>query len=94
MLRPLPAPAAPDAARLRYYGQIQARVLSALCARPALRVGEYRAALRITLDASHAIDGVQVHADGRPDMEPGLRNALAGLPMARRRPASACPPRC
>lgn len=82
MLRPLPAPkAAPDAARLRYYGQIQARVLSALCARPALRVGEYRAALRITLDASHAIDGVQVHADGRPDMEPGLRNALAGLPM-------------
>ena len=68
-------------------------MLSALCARPALRVGEYRAALRITLDASHAIDGV-VHADGRPDMEPGLRNALAGLPMARRRPASACPPRC
>ena len=42
-------------------------------------MGEYRAALRITLDASHAIDGVQVHADGRPDMEPGLRNALAGL---------------
>ena len=38
MLRPLPAPkAAPDAARLRYYGQIQARVLSALCAPRAAR---------------------------------------------------------
>lgn len=91
MLRPLPAPkAAPDAARLRYYGQLQARVLSALCARPALRVGEYRAALRITLDAAHAIDNVQVHAD-HPDMEPGLRRALAGLPMGEPPPGFGLP---
>ena len=89
MLRPCPRPA-PDAARLRYYGQLQARVLSALCARPALRVGEYRAALRITLDAAHAIDNVQVHAD-HPDMEPGLRRALAGLPMGEPPPGFGLP---
>ena len=53
-------------------------MLSALCARPALRVGEYRAALRITLDASHAIDGVQVHADGRRTWSPACATRWPG----------------
>ena len=64
-------------------------MLSAVRA-PALRVGEYRAALRITLDAAHAIDNVQVHAD-HPDMEPGLRRALAGLPMGEPPPGFGLP---
>ena len=47
---------------------------------PALRVGEYRAALRITLDASTPLTACR---STRTDVghEPGLRNALAGLPI-------------
>ncbi|HEY9274646.1 STN domain-containing protein [Achromobacter sp.] len=78
------APSAPrvsHAARQQFYGLLQIRVLAALCARPALRTGDYRAALRVSIDHQHALSDVQVHATGRPEMEPALREVLAGLPV-------------
>ena len=78
---PAPVPRASQAERQRYYGRLQTRVLDALCARPELHIGDYRVALRLPLDAAHAIHDAQVHATGRPDMAPRLREALEGLPI-------------
>lgn len=76
---PAPAPRVSQAERQQYYGRLQRRVLDALCARPDLRIGDYRVALRLPLDAAHAIRDAQVYATGRPDMAPRLRQALEGL---------------
>ncbi|WP_454673228.1 STN domain-containing protein [Achromobacter pestifer] len=78
-----PAPAQPASAadRQQFYGRLQAQVLAALCARPALRTGDYRVALRIGLDRRNALENVRVHATGRPDMEAPIREALTGLPV-------------
>jgi hypothetical protein len=82
LTRPAPVPPASPAVRQQYYGQLQRTVLAALCARPALRTGEYRVALRVGLDGSNVLSDVQAHATGHPDMEPALRKALSGLPIA------------
>lgn len=85
MPRPSPPPASvprvSQVALQQYYGLLQTRVLAALCARPALRAGDYRVALRVDLDRFHAVSDVQVHATGRPEAEPALREALTGLPI-------------
>lgn len=82
-LRTPPAPSQPatPADRQQYYGRLQSRVLAALCARPALRVGDYRVALRINVSPVHTLSDVKVHATNRPDMEPAIRDALSGLPI-------------
>lgn len=79
-VRTPPAPVS-TADRQQYYGRLQARVLAALCARPELHIGDYRVALRVPLDATHAIHGAQAYATGRPDMAPRLQAALEGLPI-------------
>ncbi|WP_313460096.1 STN domain-containing protein [Achromobacter sp.] len=76
-----PPPPASRADRQQYYGRLQSRVLAALCARPALRTGDYRVALRVSLDPAHALSDVKVHATGHPDMEPAIRDALSGVPI-------------
>ncbi len=78
---PAPASTASTVDRQQYYGRLQARVLAALCARPDLHIGDYRVALRLPLDATHAIHGAQAYATGRPDMAPRLQAALEGLPI-------------
>ena len=93
MLRPLPAKAAPDAARLRYYGQLQARVLSALCARP-------RCAWANTAPpcgSRWTPPTPSTTCRSTPTIRtwnPACAGRWPACRWASRRPASACPPRC
>lgn len=80
-----------DADRQRYYARLQGRVLRALCADPLLQTGSYRVALRFRIDGRPAIDRLQVAAVTRPEMEPRIAAALAGLPVLAPPPGLAQP---
>lgn len=90
---PSPAAGVPaDPARQRFYGQLQARIIQALCARPQIQAGSYRLALRFRLNDIAAIDGLQVHASGRPELEPMIHAALSGLTVGASPPRGAAQP--
>ncbi|SAI59146.1 Ferripyoverdine receptor precursor [Bordetella ansorpii] len=89
--KPKPDPVLTDADRQRYYARLQGHVLRALCADPLLHTGSYRVALRFRIDGRPAIDRLLVAATTRPEMEPRIAAALAGLPVLAPPPGLAQP---
>ncbi len=83
---PAARPASPTAYPI-FYGQLQARVTRSLCTDATLESGNYRLALRFRVNAAQAIEQLQVHATGRPELEPRIHARLDGLPVG------ALPPR-
>lgn len=76
----------------RFYGQMQQRITRVLCDDAALESGSYRLALRFRVSAAQKIEQLQVHATGRPDLEPRILARLEGLALGSAPPANAAAP--
>jgi hypothetical protein len=69
------------AALARYDGYLQRVVFESLCGRPALRAEGSRIVLRFSIDGQRRLSDLRVRVAARPDLEPVVREALAGTAL-------------
>lgn len=64
-----------------FHAQVQSRVTQALCDEPALEARTYHLTLLFTVGPERRIEGLRVHAQGRPELEAPIHARLDGLPI-------------
>ncbi|VFR20562.1 Outer membrane TonB-dependent transducer VreA of trans-envelope signaling system [plant metagenome] len=64
-----------------FHAQVQSRVTQALCDEPALQDRTYHLTLLFTVGPDRRIEGLRVHAQGRPALEAPVHARLDGLPI-------------